>query len=691
MAGKYRRIKQTPLRPILSEVLPYELPLPFDNDGMYEYLLRIGFKKISLGKRTFRLSYSATSDSSMTREWISLLLGSASGIEPRDISYRLEDRRVIILRRDNDCWQNRLHAFSHPLKYLVRKNSGGSRELTYMHPLAMLDSAQFLFDHRELVQYYCQRSRYSLRHPHKLARLAYRRDTAFVHDKDDVATQAEQDGREYEHATSFFTYSRYNNIYRFYSSSEFLACERKYSILVKTDVTRCFDSLYTHSLSWVSNGWSASKRHTKMLRSTFGDQFDSLMQAINYRETSGIVVGPELSRIFAEIILQEVDVRLERDLVGEGLRHQIDYDLLRYVDDYFIFARDPDIANKIRKLLEKNLLFFKMHLNESKTELHPTPIQSEMSIVKRRIERDLRDLVSTEEFQGDLLRVAPFSAKNGIARLKESLSGTEISISDVANFYLFRLEQRARTACRSHLNSATGPASKQVKTTPDPGEMHARLEQFAAQAILLATFFYSAAPSASHAIKVSRLLVGLLDALRQGNSSPVDIRIFSRTARNNIVAAIRKWKTESQIELDSLILLDCLSYLDERLSEAELQELFIKNEPASLDELDAIQILTLLRHCANEDGLKDFRRILLETSRTIIDSHDDRRSTDSVLLTLNLLTCPFLRDEEKAAATGVSGDCVLCLRDSGISWQFDWGADTHYYDKLRRKSSIAVY
>lgn len=691
MARKYRKIKQTALRPILSEVLPYELPLPFDNNGMYEFLHGISLKRVPLNQNKFRLVYRKSADSQQVRDWLALLISSANGVETKDVGYRLQGNEVVVLLSGRDFWEDRLQRYSYPLKYLIHKNSGSSRELTYMHPLAMLDSAQFLFDHWGTVQYYCQRSRYSLRHPHRLARSTYRRDTAFAQDHEEATTPTEQDGREYEHASSFFTYSRYNNIYRFYSSSEFLACERKYSVLIKTDVTRCFDSLYTHSVSWVTNGWSSSKRYTPNLGSTFGNQFDDLMQAINFRETNGIIIGPELSRIFAEIILQEVDIRLERDLGEANLRYQADYDVLRYVDDYFIFARDQEMANMIREHLERHLLFFKMHLNESKTDIQLTPLHSEMSIVKDRIERDLRELVFTEQLQDDTVRIAPLSAKRGIMHLKAALSGTQISIPDVANFYLYKLEQRTRSACRSHLKSCATLAKTDENIPPSLLDMQSRLEQFASQTILLATFLYSASPSASHAIKLSRLLVGLLEALNQGHSSQVDIRIFCRTARNNIVATMRKKGASKRVELHSLVLLDCLTYLGEPLSRTEFSELFLKSDSDELLDVDAIQILTLLRHCAEYDELKEYRQLLLGASRQIIDDKSDNRSTDAALLILNLLTCPFLLDEEKSSATGVSKSCVRRLRDSGVTWQFDWGADEHYYEKLRRKSAIAVY
>ena len=50
-----------------------------------------------------------------------------------------------------------------------------------------------------------------------------------------------------------------------------------------------------------------------------GDAFDNLMQSVNARETNGIVIGPEFSRIFAEIILQYIDQKVEQELLGKDL------------------------------------------------------------------------------------------------------------------------------------------------------------------------------------------------------------------------------------------------------------------------------------------------------------------------------------------------------------------------------------
>ena len=68
-----------------------------------------------------------------------------------------------------------------------------------------------------------------------------------------------------------------------------------------------------------------------------GDAFDEMMQSLNARETNGIVIGPEFSRIFAEIILQNIDEKVENELRRRKINNKVNYECYRYVDDYFLF------------------------------------------------------------------------------------------------------------------------------------------------------------------------------------------------------------------------------------------------------------------------------------------------------------------------------------------------------------------
>jgi hypothetical protein len=67
-------------------------------------------------------------------------------------------------------------------------------------------------------------------------------------------------------------------------------------------------------VSWALLDKSAIKKFLADSKNTFGDKFDTLMQKLNFNETNGIVIGPEFSRIFAEIILQKIDVNVKADL-----------------------------------------------------------------------------------------------------------------------------------------------------------------------------------------------------------------------------------------------------------------------------------------------------------------------------------------------------------------------------------------
>lgn len=101
----------------------------------------------------------------------------------------------------------------------------------------------------------------------------------------------------------------------------------------------------------------------------FENAFDKLMQSSNYNETAGIIIGPEVSRIFAEIILQQIDVDIQKKLTQKQspLTWGIDYDIRRYVDDYFVFAKNNIDLTTIQSTISECLAPYRLSLNESKT------------------------------------------------------------------------------------------------------------------------------------------------------------------------------------------------------------------------------------------------------------------------------------------------------------------------------------
>ena len=118
------------------------------------------------------------------------------------------------------------------------------------------------------------------------------------------------------------------------------------------------------------------------------------MRNHNYGETNGIVIGPELSRIFSEIIFQKIDSNLETLLSKKGFSHGSDFSIFRYVDDYFIFYNEEHIYRKIVADLEFCLNEYKLSLNSEKELIYGKPIITELTIAKQKISNLLGDRIS---------------------------------------------------------------------------------------------------------------------------------------------------------------------------------------------------------------------------------------------------------------------------------------------------------
>ena len=135
----------------------------------------------------------------------------------------------------------------------------------------------------------------------------------------------------------------------------------EFSHLLHTDVTDCYGSLYTHSIAWALHGLERAKKH-KGKKSLLGNKIDSHIQASRYGQTNGIVQGSVLMDFIAEIILGYVD-----ELINSELASRDDIRILRYRDDYRIFANSDERAEEVLRVVSDNLRRVGMRLGVSKT------------------------------------------------------------------------------------------------------------------------------------------------------------------------------------------------------------------------------------------------------------------------------------------------------------------------------------
>lgn len=676
------RARRDSLRALTSEVLPYEVPIAFDITRMYTFLRRLKFAWVD--EHTFTVLNSRLSPSDEI--WLRLIFDPLK-IGPGTVVNGSPKLRKFDLRGKGRSKPD----LRHPFKFRSRRNNGKSRSLCVPHPHSLLLMAEFVHEFRDSIIYYTNRSNFSIRHPRRVATLQAKPSSVFDRDVADHERVVEQSDLEYRHVSSFFSYRKYNNINRFYSSPDFRACERKYPHLMRADVAKCFDSVYTHTVSWVTNGVFASK-NTPETSNTFGGQFDHLMQYLNYAETSGIVIGPELSRIFAEIILQEVDVRVERELAERGLERGSHYEIMRYVDDYFVFMSDGKNTAVVDEVLSQHLALFKLHLNEQKQRIYSTPLQSHMSVAKLRIREDLkrRNLINVDLAGVTTLHL---SANDVILDYKSLLIDTELNHAELANSYLHELSRRRDRTVRKFR-----PLIRDLETKGDKRGLAAArslLLDYLVSVVDVAVFIYSGAPSVSHAIKLARVVAASLRELEMTGTSAMERRAFCGKVEAEILAQLMATRDEDSFGAHTLFLIDCLVYVNPNLDVTILSDL-LNRRKVHIADLDVFGVLTLLRRFEDRDQASPMRADLMDRAAEIIKLGSVHREYEAAraLLVLSLpLYSPTHNSDVRKTLQGAVTRAELSILTAGEPGpnMFSWDASSSYYERLLLKSAQTVY
>lgn len=263
-----------------------------------------------------------------------------------------------------------------PYAFTVHKGGGGRRPLSVPHPAGQINIAKFYAQFDGFIQNLCSRSGYSLRYPSRVASRYFQSQFARKDDPDDQEVDADPSSfvSQRDWASSYFSYRPYTQMHLFFASSEYISLEQTYEFMMRLDVAKCFESIYTHSIAWAVRGKDFTKENINA--TSFEGEFDRLMRSINWGETNGIVIGPEVSRIFAEIVLQAVDRQIEYVVAPLGVT------VRRYVDDYLIFGHSEKELSLAREAVESALRLHNLHLNEKKTAIFRRPLVSQLSIAR---------------------------------------------------------------------------------------------------------------------------------------------------------------------------------------------------------------------------------------------------------------------------------------------------------------------
>lgn len=317
-----KKLKKTHLTYLITDTLPNELPIIYSNKDFYKYI------------------------KDNITEW-------------NKISFRnIEDTKKNI-------------RFTVPTQFEVKKNDYENRTISLMHPYSQAVCTKFIESYTELIiDYFKNNSVYSIRKPISI------NDTYSPNMKSQFEKEIETildseictcDFFNEMYIKTFFSLSKFPKITDFFRSYKVKDLELKYHFMRRIDIKTCFDTIYTHSIDWAYLGdKSIAKDLLNNTSLRFSALFDRVTQSMNYNETNGILIGPEYSRLVAELILTRIDRCIYFELNELNINNNIDYEIIRFVDDYFIFFNNHSIGDEIQKVISSNLGKYKFSINSKK-------------------------------------------------------------------------------------------------------------------------------------------------------------------------------------------------------------------------------------------------------------------------------------------------------------------------------------
>ena len=683
-------------RVLFSDVLPYECPIIFSNRYLYRFLAKylwVGEKQ-KVDNITWNiLKQSKRLDEKDANAFAALLFGC--------------------YEKGNEIGtlQHRLNALFYPYHFNIAHKPNKNRTLSIIHPYSQWQVVEFYNQYKYSILYLCNQSKYSLRKPHKIAQYFYYRDRLhrklLGHESDKV----ELFFNEYENLKTYFSYEKYSNIYKFYEDYRYQRAEKKFKHLVKFDLQSCFDSIYTHTISWATAGGADKVKVLPGYHGSWvGDAFDNLMQSVNARETNGIVIGPEFSRIFAEIILQYIDQKVEQELLEEKLCQKSNYECYRYVDDYFLFYNDEKDRSLFMDSLTKWLKEFKLQISPSKTEEFERPFITKVTIAKQRIENLLSNIFSTplwEEVESNLevekedeaedensdkdreilyKKFNIYLPANGVnTQIKAIVKECGIEYRDIANYLLEKMSQRLDAFLNRYEMGFKKYERLMSKEDTDKNkvEIHVqkvqrKLTTYLVSIVDVAFFVFNSNRQVNTTLKLQKIMNSIVIYAKRHGDFKTNPEVRFQTISKDII--FKKIQDEIALVLattdshrntlhESLYLLILAKELGSAyLFAPEVIKSFIDKSDL---QYNLFACIILMYYYANHKCYNEQKTVLkdkiLKKYRLVAES-ERKRNSELTILTADMMTCPFVDDAYKQKLLTLMG--IAEMKDQQMILRF---------------------
>ena len=133
--------------------------------------------------------------------------------------------------------------------------------------------------------------------------------------------------------------------------------------VLKADISKFYDSIYTHSIPWATHG----KKVAKMKRrpgDLYSNVLDQCLRDMQDGQTVGIPMGPDTSFVISELVLSKVD-----ELICENVKMK----WFRFIDDFEFSCISMGEVERVISALEGSLSHFELQLNPSKLHIVELP------------------------------------------------------------------------------------------------------------------------------------------------------------------------------------------------------------------------------------------------------------------------------------------------------------------------------
>jgi len=129
--------------------------------------------------------------------------------------------------------------------------------------------------------------------------------------------------------------------------------------ILKTDISRYYSTIYTHSIAWAIHGKDEAKknRSNKLL----GNVIDIYIRNTKDQQTLGIPIGPDTSLVVSEILGTSID-----KMIADRIENVKGF---RYVDDIYLYFRELGEAERAKYTLSSIFSEFELEMNTEKTKI----------------------------------------------------------------------------------------------------------------------------------------------------------------------------------------------------------------------------------------------------------------------------------------------------------------------------------